>query len=348
MAKTKIDAAAQSRSIIEEIQNGIYHPVYLLMGEEAYYPDLVSQTIIDNCIDDEFGKDFNETICYGMDVNVEDVITQAREYPMMSERRLIVIRDAQLMEGLEKLEAYCSRPLDSTVLVILLRKATIDKRTSFYKSLKNNAVVLESPALRDYEMPSWISSYFRSQGVSIEEPAVALLAEYVGTDLSTVVNVASKMLKNLAPGSSMISVRDVERNVGLSRSFSVFELTKALSMHDAATAFRIAGNLGSAARFNMPQTVSALFLHFSRILKYGVLLSSQRQPSPEDKARALAGVSPYFYREYDTAVRYYPPAKATLIISLLCEYDYLGKGGDGVAVSPGELLIELVAKILNI
>lgn len=347
MAKAKLDLASQCKTIMDDVRMGIFHPIYLLMGDEPYYPDLVCQTIIDHCVD-EYSKDFNETICYGLDVTPEKIVFQAREFPMMAERRLIVIRDAQLMDGLEQLDVYCKQPIDSTVLVILMRKASLDKRKALYKTLKDKAIIVDSPMLRDYEMPSWIKSYVRSLSLNIEEPAVALLSEYVGTELSNVSNEILKITKNLPSGSNTITVNDVERNVGLSRRFSVFELNKCLSTRDAVGALKIAANMGSVARFAMPQAVSALFLHFSRIFKYGVLLSSVRQPSAEDKARVLAGISPYFYREYDTAVRHYPSDKAEKIISLLCEYDYLGKGGDGGNAQQGELLLELVTKILNI
>ena len=347
MAKTRTDVAAQSRTIIEDARKGIFSPLYLLMGDEPYYPDLVCQAIIDNCVD-EFGKDFNEQICYGLDVTPEQVITAAREFPMMSDRRLIVVRDAQLMTGIEKLDVYCSNPLDTTVLVLLFRKAGLDRRKSLYKTLSKNAVVLDSPCLRDYEVAGWVSSFFASKGLNIDGNAAALMAESTGTDLGTIVAETDKICRNLPQGTRSVSVADVEKNVGVSKRFSVFELNKALSLHDAQSALRIAAYLGDSAKFAMPQAVSALFLQFNRILKYGALLSSVQRPSAEDKARALAGVPPFLYREYDTALRYYPPAKAAAVISLLCRYDYLGKGGDGGQATPGELLMELVAKILNI
>lgn len=347
MAKTRTDIAALSRSIIEDARKGVFSPLYLLMGEEPYYPDLVCQAIVDNCID-EFGKDFNEQICYGLDVTPEQIVSAAREFPMMSDRRLIVVRDAQLMSGIEKLDVYCSNPLDTTVLVLLFRKAGLDKRKALYKTLSKNAVVLDSPCLKDYEIAGWISSYFDSRGLNIDSNAAAIMAESTGTDLGTIVAETDKICRNLPQGCKTVTVSDVEKNVGVSKRFSVFELNKALSVHDAPAALRIAAYLGDSAKFAMPQAVSALFLQFNRILKYGALLSSGAQPSAEAKARALAGVPPFLYREYDTAVRFYPPAKAIAVISLLCRYDYLGKGGDGGQVPPGELLRELVAKILTI
>lgn len=346
MARVKEDIAAISRTLIEEARSGVFKPVYILMGDEPYYPDLVCQAIIDNCVD-EFGKDFNETICYGADVTAEQVVTAARRFPMMADRQLVVVKEAQMMKTLEEIAVYCNEPLDSTVLVLLLHKATVDKRKALFKSVQKIGVVLDSPALRDYEVPAWISSYYRERGLQIDPEAASLLAESVGTDLSTIALETDKLLKNLPEGAKSVSVADIEKNVGISRQFSIFELTKELSYKHASKALTIAAHLGNAARFAMPQAVSALYMHFYRILKYGALLARGGAPTPDEKASALAGVNPYFYKEYDTAVRNYPLPKAMAVISLLCEYDYLGKGGDGGAATPGELMVELTAKILN-
>ncbi len=345
-AQPREDTSGLSRKLIEDARAGIFKPVYVLMGEEPFYPELVCQAIIDNCVD-EFGKDFNETICYGADVTADQIVTAARRYPMMSDRQLVVVKEAQMLKGIEDIAVYLDDPLESTVLVLLLRKATLDKRKSLYKAARKVGVVLDSPALRDYEMPAWITGYFRERGLRIDPEAAELLAESVGKELSTIAVETDKLLQNLPEGTSSVSVADVEKNVGISRQFSIFELTKELSYRNAPKALKIASHLGNAARFNMPQAVSALYMHFDRILKYGALLARSRQPSPEEKASALAGVNPYFYREYDTAVRNYPLPRAMEVVSLLCEYDYLGKGGDGGAAAPGDLLTELTAKILN-
>lgn len=347
MAARKEDVSAICRQLVEDARAGVFKPVYVLMGDEPYYPDLVCQAIIDNCVD-EFGKDFNETICYGADVTPEQVVTAARRFPMMADRQLVVVKEAQMMKGIDEIAIYCDEPLDSTVLVLLLHNASLDKRKALYKAVQKVGVVLDSPALRDYEVPGWISRYYSERGLQIEPEAASLLAESVGTDLSAITVETDKLLKNLPEGATSVSVADIERNVGVSRQFSIFELTKELSMRNAPKALKIAAHLGTAARFNMPQAVSALYMHFYRILKYAALLAKGGYPSQDDKAAALAGVNPYFYREYDTAVRNYPLPKAMAVISLLCEYDYLGKGGDGGAATPAELMTELTAKILNV
>ena len=268
---------------------------------------------------------------------------------MMAERQLVVVKEAQQMKGIEELAFYCAEPLDSTVLVILLHGASVDKRKGFYKAAQKIGVVVDSPALRDYEIPNWIQSYYSARGLQIDPQAAALMAESVGTDLSTIVVETDKLTKALPEGATRVGVEDIERNVGISRQFSIFELTRELSYRHATKALTIAAHLGNGAKFAMPAAISALYTHFNRILKYGALLERDRQPSPEDKARVLAGLNPYFYKEYDTAVRYYPVRKAMAAVSLLCDYDYLAKGGDGTTlVSDGELLVELTAKLLNL
>jgi DNA polymerase III subunit delta len=347
MAKGTVNADARCAEILSDIKSGKFAPVYLLMGDEAYYTDLVCDAVIENALD-EASRDFNETVCYGADVDADTVITAARRFPMMAERQLVVVKDAQGMRDLEKLSVYCENPLDSTVLVLLMRGSSADKRKALYKQASKNGVVLESNALRDYEMPSWISRYYSGRGLSIDPEAAALLAESAGTNLSRIAVETDKMLKNLPEGTAKVTVQDVERNVGISREFSVFELTKELSSRNSAKALRIASRLGESAKFAMPMAVSALYTHFSRILRYGALKEKERYPDRDAVASALQGVNPYFWKEYDTAVSNYPVRKALGVMSLLCEYDYKGKGGETGEATPGELLVELTAKILSI
>ena len=345
MAKGSPDIAALCSGITEEVRNGVFRPVYLLMGEEPYYPDLVCKAIQENCLQD-FERDFNETVCYGPDVTVDQVVTAARRFPMMAERQLVLVREAQGLKGIEGLSVYTSEPLESTVLVLLFHRAKLDKRTVLYKSIAKNGIIVESPAIRDYEIPNWIISYYRSRGLSIDPQAAALLGESAGTDLSVIVAETDKLLKNLPESANQVSIADIEKNVGISREFSIFELTRELSARNAPRALRIARHLGSGARFAMPPAVSALYTHFYRILRYEAFLMNNPRPSRDDAA-AVLGVSPFFVREYDQAVRNYPLKRAMAIISMLCEYDYLGKGGDGAATAPDDLLVELTAKILN-
>jgi DNA polymerase-3 subunit delta len=346
MAKGFTDTDSLCRGIVRDAQNGIFKPVYLLMGDEPYYVDMVCDAILEHCLD-ESEKDFNQTVCYGADVSADAVITAARRYPMFAERQLVVVKEAQMMKGIEELAVYCQNPLESTVLVIAMHGASADKRKSLYKTVSKMGVVVESQALRDYDMPRWIPMYYQSRGLQIAPDAAALLAEHAGTDLNKIAIETEKMLKNLPEGTTQVTASDIEKNVGISCQFSIFELTKELSFKNSAKALRIAAYIGSAAKFAIPMAVSALYTHFYRILKYNALLMSDPRPANDQKAKVL-GVNPYFFSEYDTAVRNYPVKKCMAVIALLKEYDFKGKGGEVGEATDAQLMVELTAKILNI
>ena len=346
MAKGFTETDSLCREIVNDARRGIFKPVYLLMGEEPYYVDMVCDAILEHCLD-ESERDFNQTVCYGADVTADAVITAARRYPMFAERQLVVVKEAQMMKTLEELAVYCQKPLESTVLVVAMHGASADKRKSFYKTVSKMGVVVDSQAVKDYDMPKWISMFYQTKGLRIAPDAAVLMAEHAGSDLNKIAIETEKMLKNLPEGTVEVSAADIEKNVGISRQFSIFELTKELSMKNSAKALRIAAYIGSAAKFAMPMAVSALFTHFYRILKYGALLMTTPRPANDQKAKVL-GVNPYFFSEYDTAVRNYPLKKCMAVIALLKEYDYKGKGGDVGEASPAELMVELTAKILNI
>ena len=345
MAKGFQDTDSLCREIVADARNGIFKPVYLLMGDEPYYVDMVCDAVMEHCLD-ESERDFNQTVCYGADVNADAVITAARRYPMFAERQLVVVKEAQMMKSLEELAIYCQNPLESTVLVIAMHGASADKRKSLYKTVSKMGVVVESQTLRDYELPRWIPSFYHAKGLDIAPDAAALLAEYAGTDLGKIAIETEKMLKNLPEGTVKVTASDIEKNVGISRQFSIFELTKELSMKNASKALRIATYIGSSAKFAMPAAVSALYTHFYRILKYEALLMQNPRPANDQKAKVL-GVNPYFFGEYDAAVRNYPMRKCMAVIALLKEYDFKGKGGDVGEAAPSELMVELTARILN-
>ena len=315
------------------------------MGEEPYYVDMVCKAIMDNALTDD-ERDFNQLVCYGADCNAEDVINNARRYPMFAQRQLLVLREAQALRGLETLSIYTDAPMESTVLVLVYR-GSLDKRKALYKSIAKNGVVLESQPLRDYEMPGWISSYYRSQGLQISPDAAALLAEHAGTDLGKIALETTKMLRNLPQGTTQVQVRDIEANVGISREFSMFELCGHLCRKDAPKALRCAAYIGAGAKFAMPPATAAIFSQFSRVLRYEAFLMQNPSPSTEQKQKVL-GVHPYFFRDYDAAVRNYPLRSCMAAISLLRDYDYKGKGGDVGGASQCELLVELVTKILTL
>ena len=244
MAKGFAEIDSLCREIVSDARSGVFKPVYLLMGDEPYYVDMVCDAIMEHCLD-ESERDFNQTVCYGADVDADAVTTAARRYPMFAERQLVVVKEAQMMKTLEELTVYCQKPLDSTVLVIAMHGASADKRKSLYKTVSKMGVVVDSAALRDYEMPKWISMFYQTKGLKIAPDAAALLAEHAGTDLNKIAIETEKMLKNLPEGAVEVSASDIEKNVGISRQFSIFELTKELSMKNAAKALRIASYICS-------------------------------------------------------------------------------------------------------
>lgn len=345
MAVKFTELESQCRQIINDVKNGNFAPVYLLMGTEPYYPDLVCDEIMKFALTDS-ERDFNQTVFYGLDTDAGTVASECRSYPMMAERRLVVVKEAQSMKTLEDLAAYASDPMESTVLVILMHGASADKRRALYKNVQKKGVVLVSDALRDYEMPQWITSFYKSRGLDIEPAAAALLAEYAGTDMSRIMLETEKMQKNLPEGTVRVNAADIEKNVGISRQFSIFELTKALSYMKAEKALKIAAYIGNGPKFMLLLATAPLYTHFYRILKYEAALLKNPAMSKADRAKLL-GVNPYFMEEYDVAARNYPIRRCMKVISLLEEYDFKGKGGGSGEASQGDLLMELVSKILN-
>ncbi len=346
MAKGFVETDSLCRELVKDARSGVLKPGYLLMGDEPYYVDMVCDAILEHCID-ESEKDFNQTVCYGSDVNADAVITAARRYPMFADRQLVVVKEAQMMKGLEDLAVYCQAPLESTVLVIAMHGASADKRKSLYKTVSKMGVVVDSQTLRDYDMPKWIPMYYQSKGLQIAPDAAALLAEHAGTDLNKIAIETEKMLKNLPEGTSTVTASDIEKNVGISRQFSIFELTKELSFKNSAKALRIAAYIGSAAKFALPMAVAALYTHFYRLLRYNALLMGTPRPAYVQKANGL-GFNPFFFAEYDTAVRNYPVKKCMAAIALLKEYDFKGKGGETGEATDAQLMVELTAKLLNL
>lgn len=345
MAVKFTELESQCRQIINDVKNGNFVPVYLLMGTEPYYPDLVCDEIMKYALADS-ERDFNQTVFYGLDTDAGTVASECRSYPMMAERRLVVVKEAQSMKTLEDLATYASDPMESTVLVILMHGASADKRRALYKNVQKKGVVLVSDALRDYEMPQWITAFYKSRGLDIEPAAAALLAEYAGTDMSRIMLETEKMQKNLPEGTVRVNAADIEKNIGISRQFSIFELTKALSYMKAEKALKIAAYIGNGPKFMLLLATAPLYTHFYRILKYEAALLKNPAMSKSDRAKLL-GVNPYFMEEYDVAARNYPIRRCMKVISLLEEYDFKGKGGGSGEASQGDLLMELVSKILN-
>lgn len=352
MAKSSApDTAQEFKRIRSEILSGDIKPVYLLFGKEHYYIDELCKLLMENVIPEE-ERDFGQLVFYGADTTAEQVVSAARQYPMMISRQLVVLKEAQMMRKVEDIGVYFEGVMPTTVLVICYKTVndisksgkSIDKRTAFYKQALKTGVVFESNQVPDYKMARAIESFVAEKGLSINPDAAALLAEATGVYMDKVALEIEKLLKILPEGSGRITAKDIEENVGVSRDYSAFELSKALSNKDSAKVFRIVKFLSdSSKRFPLVVTMAALSSHFIKLLRLHALLQSGVQ---HREALAQLGINPFFAQEYETALRNYPLKSTIKVIALLKDYDQRSKSSRRGEATDGDLLTELVSKIL--
>ncbi len=330
--------------LLRDIASRKFAPVYLLHGEESFFIDKI-EAAIEQKVLSEAEKSFNQTIVYGKDTDPMGLLDVLRRYPMMSERQVVILREAQDAKGLDQLIPYFNQPMSSTVFVLCHKHKKLDMTTKVGRALKANAVVFEAKKLYDNQVPDWIASYTKGQGLSIEAAASQLMAEYLGTDLSKVANEIDKLALNLSKGTS-ISTRHIEEYVGISKEYNIFELQKALATRDLERVTRIRLYLEGNIRKNpLLMIVSSLFSFFSKVYLLHFLKSS----SEAEKLKVLGLKSEWALREYKTAVGRYSLAHTQYILSVLKEYDLRSRGiGNDGSSNPDELLLkELFWKILN-
>ena len=330
------------KQLVTAIKNGDLKPIYFLMGEEAYYIDKISDFIEDNVLD-EAEKGFNQMVLYGRDVTIDDIVSNAKRYPMMAERQVVIVKEAQdLSRTIEKLVQYAENPQPTTVLVFNYKYKKLDKRKALYKALNKIGVVYESKKLYENQVPDWIRRVLKGQGYDISPKAAQMLVEFLGTDLSKVNNELNK-LKIVLPEGTQITPEHIEENIGISKDFNNFELRKAIGERNVVKAHQIAKYFAENPKDNpMVVTVALLFNFFSQLLH----LHGMVDKNPRSVASALK-VNPYFVNEYLTAARNYPMKRVSQVIGLLREFDVKGKGVGSNAVSQGDLLKELLVRILQ-
>ncbi|MEM6517348.1 MAG: DNA polymerase III subunit delta, partial [Bacteroidota bacterium] len=288
-------------------------------------------------------KGFNQMTLYGRDVSVEDIISNSKRFPMMAERQVVIVKEAQdLSRTIDKLESYAKNPQPSTVLVINYKYKKLDKRKAVYKTIKKTGIVFESKKLYDNQVPDWIRRVLSGQNYTITPKASQMLVEFLGTDLSKIMNELNK-LKIILPKGTQITPEHIEQNIGISKDYNNFELRKAIGYRDTLKAFKIVKYFGENPKDNpMVVTVSLLYNFFSQLLH----LHGLNDKNPRSVASALK-VSPYFVNEYIDAARNYPMKKVSAIIGNLREFDVRGKGVNSNAVPQGDLLNELLVRIFN-
>jgi DNA polymerase-3 subunit delta len=332
--------------VLKDIRAKRYKPLYFLHGDEPFYIDSIGDALENKVIPDS-EKGFNQFVLYGKDTDVAGVLSYARRYPFMAERQLILVKDANKLGGIEqkeqqaRLEDYALNPLSSTVLVLCYH-ANADERKSFIKAFNTHGVVVQSKKLYDNKLPEWVASFCQSEGVKISPKAVQMIVDNIGNDLKRLTNEIRKIMVNLRVDQG-IDAEAVERFVGISKEYNVFEFQKALATRDVLKANKIASYFSSNPKDNpLSPILIILYGFFSK-----VLLTHASKDKSERGLAAELGVNPFFVKDYHAAARNYSLPKAAYVIRCLRECDSRLKGLDGVSIPEGELLKELVFKIIH-
>ena len=329
------------KDIVADIKRKNIKPIYFLMGEEPYYIDQISDFIEKNILD-EYEKGFNQQVMYGRDVTIEDIISAAKRYPIMAERQVIIVKEAQdLSRNIENLVFYAENPQPSTVLVFNYKYKTLDKRKKLHKVISKSGLIFESKKLYENQVSDWIRRVLSGKKYQIEPKAALMLIEFLGTDLSKISNELNKLMLILSEG-SIINDKHIEENIGISKDFNNFELRKAVGEKNTLRANRIINYFSENSKNNpLVVTISLLNTFFTQLLFFHGLLDKSK------KSVALAlGINPYFVDEYFLAARNYPIQKVTSIISFLRDADVKSKGV-GANQSQEDILKELLFKILH-
>ncbi len=328
-------------NIIRDIKKKEVKPIYFLSGEEAYYIDYISDFIEENLIPEE-DRAFNQSVFYGKDVDLQNVINLAKQFPMMGERQLIIVREAQDIKNFDSLELYLKQPQASTVLVFCYKGKSLDKRKALPKTIDKMGVLFESKKLYDNQVPDWIVKYVEGKNFKISPKASVLLSEFLGNELSKITNEVDKLCI-LLPAGSMISPEVIEKNVGISKDYNIFELNNALGSRDFEKVMRIIHYFAANPKSNpMVVVLSTLHGYFLKVMTYH--FSPDKNP---DTLATTMKVSKFFIKDYQLAAKNYPPKKISQIFELLNEYDLKSKGVNNPSTSEGELLKELVYKMMR-
>lgn len=337
----------KAEDVLKDLKARKYAPVYFLHGEESYYIDLICDFIEQNALQ-EFEKGFNQMLMYGKDVQMGQIVNNARRFPMMAERQVIIVKEFQDLPDLRSDEAhkilqkYLENPSPTTILVLAHKHKLFDKRKTLYKSLEKNACVVETKKLYDNEIPKWIEKYIQEKGLSISPVATALLTEYVGSDLTRLAKEIDKIALNLGE-SKNIDEKAVKQFVGQSREYSVFDLQKALIEKDVLKANKIIFIFAQNPKENpIIPIIIILFQFFSKLL----LVHQSSQKTTEHLTKLL-GVNPFFVKDYQKAAQNYSLQKTIECIHLLRRADLQSKGVEAGSMQESDILKELIYKILH-
>jgi len=328
--------------IFKDLKEKKYSPVYLLMGDEPFFIDKISNYIAQNVLS-ESEKAFNQMVLYGKDTDAATIDTTSRRFPMMSEYLVIIVKEAQELKKFDDLMYYTQKPQSSTILVLNHKYKTVDKRKKVYKEIEKNGVIFQSDKLYENKIPAWIEKYLAEKNFKIEPAASVLLTEFLGNDLSKIANELDKLTIILKPGISINPVH-IQDNIGVSKDYNNFELQKAVGEKDILKANMIIHYFANNPKENpITLTISSLFGYFSKLLTYHYTTDKSK-----NNVAAILKVNPFFVKDYESAATKYNVSKTVQIISLLRTYDMRSKGFGDPGTEPGDLMKELVYKILHI
>ncbi|MGM9797323.1 MAG: DNA polymerase III subunit delta [Parabacteroides sp.] len=330
--------------ICKEIAERKFSPVYVLMGEEPFFIDQITDLLVENVLAEE-ERDFNQSIFYGADTDAVSVINAARRFPMMSEHQLIVVKEAQLMRDIELLSAYVKHPLASTVLVINYKYKTLDRRKTLAAAVEKNGILFESKKIPDYKMPGFITGLLQQRSLTIDAKAAQMLSDFLGNDLNRLCKELDKLVIIMAQtGSKRVTPELVERNIGISKEYNNFELIKALATKDVLKANRIAQYFEKNPKNNpLQMTLAVLFNYFSNLL----IAYYSKDRSETGLMAALGLRNAFQLKDYQMGMKHYSAMKVFLSIGEIRKADAASKGVDNASASDADLLKELLYKIMH-
>ena len=327
--------------IIKDIEAKIFEKIYFLHGEEAYFIDAITDAIIKNALE-EHERDFNQTILYGKDSDALSIISDAKSYPMMAERRLVVLKEAQDFKDIEDLLPYFEAPNAQTIFVINYKYKTYDTRKKGVKAAAKHGLVFKSEKVPEYKLVEWISAFVKKSGYGITPKASMLIAEFLGSDISKISNELEKLHLLVEKGTTINEIH-IEENIGISKDYNVFELTNAISLRDVTKANKIVDYFDHNPKaVSIIQVVSNLFNHFSKLMKIHFLQNKSR----ESVAVAIK-VPPFVAGQLLSATKIYNPKKIAANIAILHEYDLKSKGIDNSSFTHGQLMKELIYRLMH-
>jgi len=327
--------------LLKEIRNKKFEKIYFLHGEEPYFIDVLTKAIQDNALE-ESERDFNQSILYGKDAEVLSLISELKSYPMMAERRLVILKEAQYFKAIEQLESYLENPANSTIFVICYKYKTFDARKKTLKNALKNGVVFKSEKVKEYQLAEWIQQYIKTTGYELTSKACMLLIESLGNDLGRIVKELEKLAVLIEKG-TIINENHIEENIGISKDYNVFELTNAVAIKDNLKALKIVDYFEHNPKAaDLVFVISNLFKFFSQIMRIHFLPNKSR----EAVARAL-GVHPFVAGELTNAKNKYDPRKIAANIALIHEYDLKSKGVGNTSATQGELMREMVYQLIH-